>query len=270
MNRDSFWDIITKGFSEAVTPFEDGSSASTGESEGYRTLFRDDAEGKGMMFPPRSILRMRVNKGKMLLSEIRFMSKSHHHEKFQTWVGIMLGQPSMSKKFQDLGKLRAITQARKAAVERDPQDLEFLLSRWNTETHSLVAAWGEFGPTLEDVLVLTSLPIFGDTQVTHFKLTDRENRERHEALTTFLQKTKYGAAKKSTFLTWAAYFVDRPGSKSAYQLKAFLAYWLNYFVFPSPPEDGVPVRFSDGSVACPREEATPGSMVLGCVVRPLG
>lgn len=175
----------------------------------------------------------------MPLSEIRFMSKSHHHEKFQTWVGIMLGQPRMSKKFQDLGKLRAITQARKAAVERDPQDLEFLLSRWNTETHSLVAAWGEFGPTLEDVLVLTSLPIFGDTQVTHFKLTDRENRERHEALTTFLQKTKYGAAKKSTFLTWATYFVDRPGSKSAYQLKAFLAYWLNYFVFPSPPEYGV-------------------------------
>lgn len=81
--------------------------------------------------------------------------------------------------------------------------------------------------------------IFDDTQVAHFKLTDKENRERHEALTTFLQKTKYGAAKKSTFLTWVTYFVDGPGSKSAYQLEAFLAYWLNYFVFPSPPEDGL-------------------------------
>lgn len=40
-------------------------------------------------------------------------------------------------------------------------------------------------------------------------------------------------------MTWATYFVDGPDSKSAYQLEAFLAYWLNYFIFPSPPEDGV-------------------------------
>lgn len=175
----------------------------------------------------------------MPLKEIRFISKTHHHEKFQAWVGIMLDQPGMPRKFQDLGILRAITPARKASVERDPKDLEFLLSRWSTETHSFIAAWGEFGPTLEDVAVLTSLPIFGDTQVAHFKLTEKENKERHEALTSFLQKTKYGAAKKATFLTWATYFVDGPGNKSAYQLEAFLAHWLNYFIFPSPPEDGV-------------------------------
>lgn len=180
-----------------------------------------------------------MNKGELPLSEVRFMSKTHHHEKFQTWVGIMLGQPGMSRRFQDLGILRAISQARKASVERDPKDLEFLLSRWSTETHSFVTAWGEFGPTLEDVAVLTSLPIFGDTQVAHFKLTEKENKDRHEALTSFLQKTKYGAAKKATFLTWATYFVEGPGNKSAHQLEAFLAYWLNYFVFPSPPEDGV-------------------------------
>lgn len=52
VNGEFFWDIVTKGFTEAGTPFEDGSSTSTGESEGYRTLFRDDAEGKGMVIPP--------------------------------------------------------------------------------------------------------------------------------------------------------------------------------------------------------------------------
>lgn len=82
--------------------------------------------------------------------------------------------------------------------------------------------------------MLTLLPNFGDTQVAHFKLTEKENKERHEALTSFLPKTKYSAAKKATFLTWATYFVEGPGNKSAYQLEAFLAYWLNYFIFPSP------------------------------------
>lgn len=52
VNGDSFWDIVNKGFTEAGTPFEDGSSDSTNESEGYRTLFQDDAEGKGMTIPP--------------------------------------------------------------------------------------------------------------------------------------------------------------------------------------------------------------------------
>lgn len=42
------------------------------------------------------------------------------------------------------------------------KDLEFLLSRWRTEIHSFFTLWGEFGPTLEDVMMLTSLPTFGD------------------------------------------------------------------------------------------------------------
>lgn len=32
------------------------------------------------------------------------------------------------------------------------------------ESHTFVAAWGEFGPTLEDVVVLTGLSIFDDVQ----------------------------------------------------------------------------------------------------------
>lgn len=32
------------------------------------------------------------------------------------------------------------------------------------EFHAFLAAWGEFGPTLEDVIVLTGLTIFGDSK----------------------------------------------------------------------------------------------------------
>lgn len=107
LKGDSFWDVIAKGFTEVGTPFKDKSSTSTSDSEGYQTLFLDDAKGKGMVIPPHSILRMRSNKGEVPLSEIRFVSRSH-----------------------------------------------------------------------------------------------QKTKGRHEALTSFLQKTKYGATKKSTFLTW--------------------------------------------------------------------
>lgn len=87
------------------------------------------------------------------------------------------------------------------SVERNLEDLEFLMSRWSIKTHIFVASWGEFGPTVEDVATLTSLPLFGDAQVAHFKPTDKDSKARHDALTQFLQKTKYGASKKSTYPT---------------------------------------------------------------------
>lgn len=144
---------------------------------------------------------MRVNKEEMPLSEVRFVSKTHQHEKFEEWAKEMLAQPSMSKKLLELRIMRSITQSRRIAVEKNSKDLVFLLSSWSIETHSFVTSCEEFSLTLEDVMMLTSLPAFDDIQVTHFKLSDKENKERHDALTSFLQKIKYGTAKKSTYLT---------------------------------------------------------------------
>lgn len=38
--------------------------------------------------------------------------------------------------------------------------MECLISRWSTDSHTLVVAWGEVGPTLENVCTLTALPLF--------------------------------------------------------------------------------------------------------------
>lgn len=32
-----------------------------------------------------------------------------------------------------------------------------LISQWSIETHTSIASWGKFGPTLEDVLILAML-----------------------------------------------------------------------------------------------------------------
>lgn len=120
-------------------------------------------------------------------------------------------------------------------VDRKPVDLDFLMSRWGIETHTLVTAWGEFVPTMEDVALLTSLPMFGEAQVTNLPVLTGENNKRIEALTSFLSKTKY-SMNKSTYLSWAKYFMEGHGQNSPHQLDAFLTYWLNYFVFPSSLE----------------------------------
>lgn len=49
-------------------------------------------------------------------------------------------------------------------TNRSLEDLEFLISRWSVESPTFIASWGESCPTLKDVVVLTSLPIFGESR----------------------------------------------------------------------------------------------------------
>lgn len=53
-------------------------------------------------------------------------------------------------------------------MDRKPIYLAFLLSRWSVNTHTFVAAWGEFSSSLEDVTLLIGLPVFGNVQVLDF------------------------------------------------------------------------------------------------------
>lgn len=64
-----------------------------------------------------------------------------------------MAQPEVKRLFNQLGIMKLITQARLIATERNPADLDFLMSQWSTETHTLVASWGEFSLSLEDVAV---------------------------------------------------------------------------------------------------------------------
>ncbi|MED6177519.1 hypothetical protein PIB30_098875, partial [Stylosanthes scabra] len=45
-------------------------------------------------------------------------------------------------------------------------DMSLLWQRWCSQTHTFVASWGEFSPTLEDVVMLLQLPVFGCLDLT--------------------------------------------------------------------------------------------------------
>lgn len=56
-------------------------------------------------------------------------------------------------------------------------DIEFLISHWSIETHTFIAAWREFDLTLEDVMALSYLPIFGEETPLNFLKTDEISLE---------------------------------------------------------------------------------------------
>lgn len=96
---------------------------------------------------------------------IKFEPKAQKHKEFKTWAESILAQSFMAKFLEDLGVLRPIQYAMFVEVERNPVDLAFLVSRWSLSSHTFLAAWGEFCPSLEDMVMFTGLPIFGNYHV---------------------------------------------------------------------------------------------------------
>lgn len=46
--------------------------------------------------------------------------------------------------------------------------MEFLISSWSIEARTFIVAWGDFGPTLEDVVALICLPMFEEVKALNF------------------------------------------------------------------------------------------------------
>lgn len=67
-----------------------------------------------------------------------------------------------------------------------------------------MASWGNFGPSLEAVTVLTSLSFFGDANTIGVTLKEEDQKRVH-----FLNKSlsdSRNAANKATYLSWAMLF----------------------------------------------------------------
>lgn len=56
------------------------------------------------------------------------------------------------------------------SITRAHVDLELPVSRWNLESHTFVIAWGEFRKTLEDVLNLMGVTLYGEMNAMGMRL----------------------------------------------------------------------------------------------------
>lgn len=60
------------------------------------------------------------------------------------------------------------------SITRSHADLEYLISRWSTKTHTFVTSWGEFTPIPKDVSVIFRLQVSVDDGAMGFIMFDKE------------------------------------------------------------------------------------------------
>lgn len=119
---------------------------------------------EGILIHPRSVLRMRVEKGEFCLSDVDFEAKSQTSPSFAQWAIALMAKKKYVDNIVSAGIGKAMNLSKNLFINRSPMDLEFFISRWSIESHTFVTSWGEFCPTLEDVVVLTGLPLFGEAK----------------------------------------------------------------------------------------------------------
>lgn len=151
---------------------------------------------------------MRVEHSEMPSEFVRFESKARRHSDFKGLVDHILGQADMGKFLDKKGVLRSFQYALVMDVDKSPVDLSFLISRRSSHSHTFVAVWGEFCPSLEDVFMLTELLMFGDYHAVD--PLDDEGERLLEGLHDTMTRPKY-ALNKGTYLLWLKYFTDGAG-----------------------------------------------------------
>lgn len=89
--------------------------------------------------------------------------------------------------------------------------MEFLILCWSTERHTFITAWGEFGPTLEDVAALTCMPMFDKSHAKNIILDEKAKKKLE-----FLSKAYSGSkiTSKSTYASLLKYFEIGKGKNS--------------------------------------------------------
>lgn len=137
---------------------------------------------------------------------------------------------------------RALNLSKNLFIKRSPLDLKFLISRWSVELHTFVTIWGAFCPTLEDVVMLTSLTLLGEAKTVMMigssePILDDGDEARLIILNEALSDSK--VKDKSTYTTWINYLTEGVGAKTKVVLETMLAFYLSWYILPSGPEDGI-------------------------------
>lgn len=103
---------------------------------------------------------------------------------------------------------------------------------WKPHTYCCL---GGLGLTLEDVLSLMALPLYGETKAV-CTMFEGEDEEKLQWLIATVSHSKATSSSKSTYVSWIPYFDEGKGSHSGLVLEALLAYWLSWFILRSASE----------------------------------
>ncbi|XP_059658415.1 uncharacterized protein LOC132304701 [Cornus florida] len=220
----------------------------------------------GIPILPSSVLRFRVERGDFPHSSLAFTGQTGHGRGWDLWTDAMLSDAEFLETLKASRIADAVRNTRELTIPRDVHDLALLVSRWSRDTHTFVTSWGEFTPTIEDVVQLMCLNVFGEHNPGSWVLSEDEvklvtklrsgvtaagkiaSRYQDDGLREEFPET----GKKCTFVSLLRYYFrdfplqdqegeasfNGPKCKDSACLAAFLLSWLSRFIFPGPPDDG--------------------------------
>lgn len=134
-----------------------------------------------------------MKRGDLPLSATIWQAKEEKASGWEEWFKRINSIPEYAAKLNRAGVKRSINITTAMDVKRDKAALAVLLARRNTCTHTFIVSWGEFTPTLEDVMELLQLLVFGDSDLAQFTLNSEEQKAYD-----YLEKVITNSGKKST------------------------------------------------------------------------
>ena len=171
-----------------------------------------------------SILHFRIERKELPLSTTQFLVFKGLSPEWIAWVDYITTNPEYMNLLKKAKVLNAIvTSTQLWRINTSKVEVWWaLLSWWSIQTHTLITAWGEISPTLEDVVMLLNLWDFGQTDVAEETTSHMEHSfqtslvaalkaaraDKGKAAETTKKKVRRSGKKKPCFSSWLAYFFE--------------------------------------------------------------
>ncbi|KAI8572819.1 hypothetical protein RHMOL_Rhmol01G0229900 [Rhododendron molle] len=219
--------------------------------------YKEVSAEEGCFISPRSVLRFQVERGEFPHYLSAYRNYVVPPTAFATWADEILGDVGFVELLHKADIHSVVVNSLRLVILRERKWMDFVVSRWSSDSHTLPVAWGEIGPTLEDVGYLLRLPMLGTVDPSSGRLAPAQQgvvntlrksvrREKgHSGGKKDHDEVKKGASGvKNTFTEWARYWykdlgaskageevpvvTNGQGLKEPAHLAAFLAYWLTW------------------------------------------
>ncbi|KAI8550611.1 hypothetical protein RHMOL_Rhmol06G0121000 [Rhododendron molle] len=261
--------------------------------------YKEIAVEEGCFVSPKSVLRFQVERGEFPHCLSAYRNYVVPPAAFVIWADDILGNANFVELLRKADVHRAVMNSLRLVILRERKWMDVVVSRWSSDSHTLPVAWGEIGPTLEDVGCLLRLPMSGKVDPSSGRLSPsqqgvvdalrksvRREKGNSGGKKDHTEMKKGPGGVKNTFTEWARYWykdlgaskageeapavIDGPGLKAPAHLAAFLAYWLTWYIFPGPPKDGVDTTLFELAAILASGESVPlAPLFLGTLFKRL-
>ncbi|XP_019091146.1 PREDICTED: uncharacterized protein LOC104744028 [Camelina sativa] len=163
---------------------------------------------------------------KDLSSSVSFKGWRFANKAFKLWVG------KMAALHRGTWRKAGIYEAVMASTYKISKNTDLVLGiaeKWCPDTNTFVFSWGEATITLEDVMLLSGLPVLGSPVFAALDSSGEKIKAKLDFEWCAIKRR--GNVNFVTTVTWIKRFMDRVDEYDEHV--AFLVLWLTYFVLPS-------------------------------------